>query len=149
MKFHYQTLFAAAFLVQAAIPETASAENGVPVDCAQYGGEFADQPYGKFISLLCEEGFDHLCIKRTLLGRVRIVAENARTTREIVLTRVSGEVLRDLLSEVPQAAQSQSNPAANMGQNPADTPGPTGASGKDNSKSDNAAPDPAENDQGI
>lgn len=48
---------------------------------------------------LREEGYVRIQIERTLLGRIRITAENETTRREIVIDRGTGEILRDLSEE--------------------------------------------------
>ncbi|MEM6372012.1 MAG: hypothetical protein AAF727_04445 [Pseudomonadota bacterium] len=44
---------------------------------------------------LREQGFEQIEVRRTLLGRSRIVARSASLYREIVINPVSGEILRD------------------------------------------------------
>ena len=41
------------------------------------------------------DGYDEIEVKRTWLGRVRIIAEKDEIEREIILHRATGEVLRD------------------------------------------------------
>ncbi len=45
------------------------------------------------------QGFQIREVTRTLLGRVRVVAENGRLEREIVFDRITGEIRRDLVTE--------------------------------------------------
>jgi hypothetical protein len=45
------------------------------------------------------QGFRIREVSRTLLGRVRVVAERGRVEREIVFDRITGEVRRDLVTE--------------------------------------------------
>lgn len=47
---------------------------------------------------LVEQGYEIAMIHRTLLGRVRIIAESDAIRREIVINPHSGEVLRDYSS---------------------------------------------------
>lgn len=49
--------------------------------------------------MLAAEGFEVIETKRTLLGRIRIVAEGPQGQREIVLHAGDGRVLRDLFTE--------------------------------------------------
>lgn len=53
---------------------------------------FADSVVGQ----LRAQGFDHVNVERTLLGRVRIRADHTDGTREIILNPRTGEILRDL-----------------------------------------------------
>ena len=41
------------------------------------------------------DGYEEITVSRTWLGRMRIVAEKKDVTREIILNRSTGEVLRD------------------------------------------------------
>lgn len=60
----------------------------------------------KFIVGLQAQGFKILQQERTLFGRIRIVAQNEKVRREMVVNRNTGEILRDysvLLADVPEA----------------------------------------------
>jgi len=48
------------------------------------------------VEQLKQQGFNTISVARTWLGRVRIVASNARFRREIVLNPRTGEILRDV-----------------------------------------------------
>ena len=52
--------------------------------------------------LLQAEGFEIVEMGRTLLGRIRIIAEGPQGTREIVLHPSDGRVLRDIFTEAEQ-----------------------------------------------
>ncbi len=52
------------------------------------------------IAQLAGQGFARITVSRTLLGRMRFVAENQLYRREIVINPSTGEVLRDYLVEV-------------------------------------------------
>ena len=52
--------------------------------------------------LLQAEGFQIVEMGRTLLGRIRIIAEGPQGTREIVLHPSDGRVLRDIFTEAEQ-----------------------------------------------
>ncbi len=52
------------------------------------------------IAQLAGQGFARITVSRTLLGRMRFVAENDLYRREIVINPGTGEVLRDYLVEV-------------------------------------------------
>lgn len=47
---------------------------------------------------LKEQGYGHVVVEHTLLGRVRIVAQSSAGMREIVLNPRTGEILRDVLT---------------------------------------------------
>ena len=47
------------------------------------------------VEQLRQSGFKHIRITQTILGRLRIVAQDGDTTREIVINPRTGEVLRD------------------------------------------------------
>lgn len=51
------------------------------------------------IAQLAGQGFARITVSRTLLGRMRFVAENELYRREIVINPSTGEVLRDYLVE--------------------------------------------------
>ena len=51
---------------------------------------------------LKEEGFTYFEVKRTFLGRVRIVAISAFEIREIIMNATTSEVLRDLARGNPE-----------------------------------------------
>ena len=60
----------------------------------------------KFIVGLQAQGFKILQQERTLFGRIRVVAQNEKVRREMVVNRNTGEILRDysvLLADVPEA----------------------------------------------
>ncbi|MDJ0627034.1 MAG: hypothetical protein QNJ44_02140 [Rhodobacter sp.] len=50
---------------------------------------------GAWVEQLKLDGYERITIKRTWLGRMRIVAERGEIEREIVINRRTGEVLRD------------------------------------------------------
>ena len=53
----------------------------------------------KTIGLIISQGFEIKEMKRTWLGRIRIEASNDNHEREIVINRVTGEILRDYWEE--------------------------------------------------
>lgn len=57
----------------------------------------AQTPQDRIVELLLDQGFQEIRVTRTLLGRTRIVAENDRLRREIVLNPSTGVILRDFL----------------------------------------------------
>src|SRR6056297_1653480 len=54
----------------------------------------------RIVQQLRDQGFDEIEITRTWLGRVRIVAEEDDTLREIILNPTTGAILRDYWVEV-------------------------------------------------
>jgi len=56
----------------------------------------------RIIAQLRDQGFDEIVVSRTLLGRVRIVAIEDDTIREIVLNPATGAILRDYWSEIEE-----------------------------------------------
>ena len=54
----------------------------------------------RIVAQLRDQGFDEITITRTLLGRVRIVAEEDDTLREIILNPSTGAILRDYWTEL-------------------------------------------------
>jgi hypothetical protein len=61
------------------------------------GVAHAQTSVDRISSVLRSEGYRNIEASRTLLGRVRITAERAGFTREIILNPRSGEILRDIL----------------------------------------------------
>jgi len=54
-------------------------------------------------------GFTYIEIRRTFLGRARIIAYSATEMREVVLNPTTGEVLRDLVQESPDDVRGKAN----------------------------------------
>lgn len=54
----------------------------------------------RIVQQLRDQGFDEIEITRTWLGRVRIVAEEDDTLREIILNPTTGAILRDYWVEL-------------------------------------------------
>jgi len=52
-------------------------------------------PVDRVVEALATTGFEVEHISRTWLGRIRIEATNGSVTRELIVNRVTGEVLRD------------------------------------------------------
>lgn len=67
------------------------------------------------------DGFLYIEIRRTFLGRARIVAHSATEIREIIINSTTSEVLRDLAQSnsdsVPGKAYGLSGPASERGNN--------------------------------
>ena len=87
------------------------------------------------VAQLRGQGYRQINVERTLLGRVRIVAERRGGSREIILNPRTGEILRDVVvaadgQQVPQIAGDD-----NSGE------GGSGDDGSDNSGSDDGSDD--------
>ena len=54
-------------------------------------------------------GFTYIEIRRTFLGRARIIAYSATEMREVVLNPTTGEVLRDLVQESADDIRGKAN----------------------------------------
>ena len=52
---------------------------------------------GQILNELREDGYEEVRISRTLLGRMRFVATNNRSRREIVVNPITGVILRDYI----------------------------------------------------
>ncbi len=61
------------------------------------GGSLAQGYADTLLSELRRDGYGDFVLSRTLLGRLRIVAERNGRRREIILNPNTGEILRDLL----------------------------------------------------
>jgi hypothetical protein len=70
---------------------------GALMGAALTGGMAHAQDYaGDIITRLRGQGFTIVSSRRTLLGRVSIIAESSRGRREIIVNPRTGEILRDL-----------------------------------------------------
>lgn len=54
----------------------------------------------RIVAQLRAQGFDEITVRRTLLGRVQIIAQEDETRREIVLNPATGAILRDYWTEI-------------------------------------------------
>ncbi|MDF0599773.1 hypothetical protein P1J78_03410 [Psychromarinibacter sp. C21-152] len=85
-----------------------SASNGSAASQSQANRQTAAaQGIGELMAQLEAEGYTEINIRRTLLGRYRIEAENAAHVREIVMHQQTGEILRDVLLRVKVDAESE------------------------------------------
>ena len=95
---------------------------------ATASGAFAAAFADVVVDQLRAQGYETLVIERTLLGRVRILAQKAGKTREIILNPRTGEILRDVLTDasgevVPQIASSGgSGSSGSLGMKPSTNP---------------------------
>ncbi len=87
-------------------PLTASAgetaAKGIDIDAAiaALAQDAPDLAFVLLVRLLQQRGYAIESVTTTMLGRVRIVAVNALHRRELVVSRASGQVLRDALVKV-------------------------------------------------
>ena len=65
---------------------------GAVVSTSVAAASFEDQ----VVAQLTSQGYKSITMERTLLGRVRIIGQNASGRREIILNPRTGEILRDL-----------------------------------------------------
>lgn len=77
---------------------------------AGYAASFEDS----VVSQLRAQGYGAISLERTLLGRVRILAQMGARRREIILNPRTGEILRDIMLDAqgniaPQIAGSSSS----------------------------------------
>ncbi|SPF81085.1 hypothetical protein [Pseudoprimorskyibacter insulae] len=63
------------------------------------GAALAKDVQAEWIKQLRRQGFTHIEVERTWLGRLRIEASKPGQTREVVVNPRSGEVLRDYLDD--------------------------------------------------
>jgi len=63
------------------------------------GSALAQTPLDQTVATLTAQGYEIAVTQRTWLGRMRIVAVNGTTQREIVIDRTTGEVLRDITTK--------------------------------------------------
>lgn len=73
------------------------------------------------IEALKAEGFTYFEVKRTFLGRARIIAISANETREIIMNATTNEVLRDLAQGNPETL-SKPEPSPGKGKGVTDKP---------------------------
>jgi len=86
------------------------------------------------IEQLEDQGYTISKVKRTLLGRILIVASTDETLREIVLNRKNGAILNDQIMANPQnGSPTISRPSMPSSSNGPASPGPDGSGGPDGS----------------
>ncbi len=87
------------------------------------------------IETLKAEGYTYFEIRRTFLGRARIIAYSATEMREIIINPNTHEILRDLVKENPGYSAGNSNgqsaQAEGMGNNGNDNTGDHNSGGMD------------------
>lgn len=93
-KAHLAVLVAAGFCTFAA-PASATSLNGFPVVAG-----FAAQNYTLVIAMLEDTGYRVTSMKSTLLGRLKIRAQNREHIREVVVSRSTGEIKSDRIVKV-------------------------------------------------
>ncbi|MBF9033966.1 hypothetical protein HKCCE2091_06925 [Rhodobacterales bacterium HKCCE2091] len=60
-------------------------------------GERSGEIYDEILAALDAQGYQIVSVSSTWLNRVRIRARNSEHVREIIVSRASGEILRDAL----------------------------------------------------
>lgn len=81
------------------------------------------------VAQLRAQGFARVTVTRTLLGRVRILADAGRLQREIVLNPKTGEILRDY-TETAEGGSRRAEAGGDAGKTPTGT-GLAGTGGAD------------------
>ncbi|MDZ4134877.1 MAG: hypothetical protein U1D06_04675 [Paracoccaceae bacterium] len=71
------------------------------------GPALAKTSSDQVVSALKRRGYSGIEVSRTWLGRTRIVGKRGKKTREVILNRSSGEVLRDIIYEGNGVAAAQ------------------------------------------
>ncbi|MDB5657452.1 MAG: hypothetical protein JWS10_67 [Cypionkella sp.] len=99
------------------------------------GAALAESYQSSVVEQLRGQGYRQINVERTLLGRVRIVAERRGGSREIILNPRTGEILRDVVvaadgRQMPQIADDDDKGK-----------GSSGDDGSDNSGSDDGSDD--------
>ncbi len=69
----------------------------------------------RIVSELQQDGYAEIRVFRTFLGRLRFVAQNGTTRREIVVNPATGVILRDYLRVVSTTDGSSSNSGSSSG----------------------------------
>ncbi|WP_189799505.1 hypothetical protein [Tateyamaria sp. syn59] len=85
--------------------------------CAVSAPSFAGPIEDSIVRQLRDQGFSQIEVRRTLLGRSRIVARSRDLYREIVVSPVTGEILRDYWRELDGDGQNSQivNPGRSSG----------------------------------
>ena len=94
---------------------------------------------GEITSQLRDLGFEQIEVRRTLLGRTRIVASSPEGTREIIVSSNTDEILRDFWQATPgQSANSRlvDNRNSGSGSGGADRSSSGGNAGSDDGNDD-------------
>ena len=66
----------------------------------------------RIVTQLTAEGFSDIRVSRTWLGRVRIVAEEDGTRREVVINPANGLILRDFTQVIEERDDDGTDPSA-------------------------------------
>lgn len=108
----------------------------------------AQSPAEQVMTALQDQGYRQFTVTKTLLGRVRIVAEGPNSHREIILNSRTGEILRDYWELVPASpVASTSNGVLNRGDTGPVGPG-SGAVASGTSHGGHGSDDDASDDSG-
>lgn len=125
-KMKHLTILVAAGFCTFALPASATTVFGLPVVAG-----IAAQNYTMVIAMLEDTGYRVTSMKSTLLGRLKIRAQNREHVREVVVSRSTGEIMSDRIVKVfndpdgdravsreanaPQGGQEPSGASANVG----------------------------------
>lgn len=129
----------------------------VSLACASAG--YAASYEDSVVTQLRAQGYGKISIERTLLGRVRILAQMGATKREIILNPRTGEILRDIVLDAqgniaPQiAGSSGSSTISNSGatrsnDDPPEDPDEDHETGGNSGSSGSRPSEPHDNDSG-
>lgn len=108
------------------------------------GPVMAADPVAIITLSLEKEGFRVTSARRTLLGRVRILATRQGQNREVVIDPRTGEVLRDLVRSVSDLGESRAGGARSSGAGGSSSGG--SGTGSDDSGSHDSGHDSSDND---
>ena len=71
--------------------------------------EFSETSYQRTLQKLKREGFKIISIKKSFLGRIRILALKNNNLREIIISRSTGEIKRDAIISSNGSAEIEEN----------------------------------------
>ncbi len=96
------------------------------------GYQVAQQSYANVITQLQSGGYQIVEVRSTFLGRIRILARNKVHLREVIVSRSTGEVKRDVIVQILAGAtggNSQSSGSGSSGSGSSAGSGSSGSSG--------------------
>lgn len=110
------------------------------------GGAMAADPVAVTLRALEREGYRIVTTKRTLLGRMRIVATRHGLTREVVIDPRTGEVLRDLSRQPSERGDGSTRESRTSSSGSGSSSSGSSSSGRDSDSSDDSDHDDSEHD---
>lgn len=87
------------------------------------------QSYTDVVVALQVRGYEILELRQTFLGRIRIVAQNDVHVREIVVSRTTGEIKRDIVLSTMNEAETETGGTTTGGETQQATSGSASTSG--------------------